>query len=586
MNWMGNPKITFGMIVLNGEPFVRYNLRALYPFAHQIVVVEGAAPAAKGIATEDGHSRDGTLDTLRRFSREEDPEGKLLIVTAEDEGKRNGFWSEKDEMSQAYARRATGSYLWQVDSDEFYRPGDMDRVIGMLRADPGIKAVTFRVLTFWGGPGYRVDSLYLRGGAQDFHRVFAWGPGYHYVSHRPPTVLDGQGRDLRNVGHLDGSRLARRGIYLYHYELLFPKQVREKCDYYRVAGWAGNQFAELDRWVNEAYLSLGRPYRVHMVYQYASWLERFGGEHPPQVVSMVEDVRNGVHPGISLRPAEDVEALLSRPGYAAGRAALKAVALVRRIQGRVKKGRRRVKRKVQEFLSPRGEPVSSSYEPAPAGAATEELAKAWQDPSIPRAQRRLVDSELARMYRGEVIPPFRALAEAVRGTGREGGSLVEVGCASGYHREVLQHLLGHGIRYAGIDYSKYLVAEARRHYPGVSFAVGDATALPLRDRACDVLISGTVILHVPDYRKAISESARVAREWAIFHRTPVVRGATLRYTKNAYGVRCVEIFFGEEELLEIFRECALEPVATLEISRGTVPDRSATMSMVTYVCRR
>lgn len=37
------PRITFGMIVLNGEPFTRYNLRALYPFAHEIIVVEGAA---------------------------------------------------------------------------------------------------------------------------------------------------------------------------------------------------------------------------------------------------------------------------------------------------------------------------------------------------------------------------------------------------------------------------------------------------------------------------------------------------------------------------------------------------------------
>ena len=27
------PRITFGMIVLNGEPFLEYNLRSLYPFA-------------------------------------------------------------------------------------------------------------------------------------------------------------------------------------------------------------------------------------------------------------------------------------------------------------------------------------------------------------------------------------------------------------------------------------------------------------------------------------------------------------------------------------------------------------------------
>ena len=53
---MGIPKITFGIIVLNGEPFTRYNLRALYPFAHEIIVAEGASPKAAHAATPDGHS--------------------------------------------------------------------------------------------------------------------------------------------------------------------------------------------------------------------------------------------------------------------------------------------------------------------------------------------------------------------------------------------------------------------------------------------------------------------------------------------------------------------------------------------------
>ena len=34
------PRVTFGIIVLNGEPFTRYCLRALYPFAYEIIVVD------------------------------------------------------------------------------------------------------------------------------------------------------------------------------------------------------------------------------------------------------------------------------------------------------------------------------------------------------------------------------------------------------------------------------------------------------------------------------------------------------------------------------------------------------------------
>ena len=231
---MNEVRITFGMIVLNGEPFVRYNLRSLYPFAHQIIVVEGACSAAKNIATQDGHSRDTTLETLRRFKAEEDPENKVTIVTAEDEGHPEGFWpGEKDEMSQAYAKRATGNYLWQVDSDEFYRPEDMQAVIDMLASNPEVKDVSFRVITFSGGLGYKVDSYYLQRGAHDFHRLFAWGESYRYAAHRPPTVVDDHGRNLREINAVTAGQMAKKGIRMFHYEQLFPKQVRDKCSVLR-----------------------------------------------------------------------------------------------------------------------------------------------------------------------------------------------------------------------------------------------------------------------------------------------------------------------------------------------------------------
>jgi hypothetical protein len=192
-----SPTVSFGMIVLNGMPFLPFNLRALYPFAHEIIVVEGAAPGAAGIADAGGHSRDGTL--------EEDPDGKLLIVTAEDAGHEDGFWpGEKDEQSRAYAERATGDYLWQVDVDEFYLPQEMRAMIDHLAAHPEITAVTFPTLTIWGDLHCMVDGWHLRRGAGHFHRLFKWGPGHVYVQHRPPTVLDDHGRDARSVSWLDG----------------------------------------------------------------------------------------------------------------------------------------------------------------------------------------------------------------------------------------------------------------------------------------------------------------------------------------------------------------------------------------------
>jgi hypothetical protein len=317
------PRVTFGIIVLNGEPFTRYCLRALYPFAHEIIVVEGAAPAAHCIAREDGHSSDGTLDVLHTFAETEDPEQKITIVTAEDEGHPDGFWpGEKHEQSQAYAHRATGDYLWQVDIDEFYQPADMQNVFEMLRDDPTITAVSFKQITFWGGFDYCCDSWYLRRGNHYYHRLFRWGAAYEYVTHRPPTVHDPQGRDLRTLHWIDGKTLERRSILLYHYSLLFPKQVLEKCAYYDQASWVtNNRYRE---WADDSFLNLRRPYRVHNVYNYPSWLERFRATAPPQIEAMRRDIEGGALP-IEKRRTDDIERLLRSPRYALGRTALRVL---------------------------------------------------------------------------------------------------------------------------------------------------------------------------------------------------------------------------------------------------------------------
>lgn len=306
-------KITFGMIVLNGEPFILYNLRALYPYAHQIIIVEGAAYAASEIATKDGHSSDNTIATIRQFQKLEDIENKVLFVTAEDEGHPNGFWpGEKDEQSQAYAKRATGDYLWQVDSDEFYAEESLEKIISLLQSDPDIAAVSFKMITFWGGLDYITDGWYLRRGAQYYHRLFKWGKGYSYKTHRPPTVIDPFGIDLRTKKWIQGQNLEKKGIFLHHYSLLFPQQVRDKCSYYNNASWANRNQAE--NWFVNNYLNLKKPFRVHNVYDYASWLEKYTGDHPNQIKNMMKDIKDGKH-SVLLRSNQDVENLLNKKSY-------------------------------------------------------------------------------------------------------------------------------------------------------------------------------------------------------------------------------------------------------------------------------
>lgn len=320
------PRISFGIIVLNGEPFTKYCLRALYPFAYEIIVVEGGHQKAKAVCTSDGHSIDGTLENLWRFKQEEDPEDKLQIIT------RDGFWPQRDEFgkdrtpqSRAYAERATGDYLWQVDIDEFYRHQDMEAIITMLKDDPSITAMSFKVLSFWGSPNYIVEGWWfyrlcgkdieLFAEGDIYHRLFKWGPRYRYITHEPPTVYDDKGRDLRSLNWVCAKTLARRRIYLYHYAFLFPSQVKQKARLYQDE--KPERYGKIKEESEDNYFQMKNPYRIHNHCFIPSWLERFRGSHPAETIRMWDDLRSD-KAVTGLRRTDDIEMLLNSWWYPIG----------------------------------------------------------------------------------------------------------------------------------------------------------------------------------------------------------------------------------------------------------------------------
>lgn len=303
-----SPRITFGIIVLNGEPFTEYCLKAIYPFAHEIIVVEGASINAAAVATTDGHSTDGTLDRLYQFKDQKDPESKVQIIT------RSGFWSEKDEQSQAYADRATGDYLWQIDIDEFYKPDDMKKIITMLADDPSISGVSFYWKNFWGGFEYMVDGWEYRRrikAMKGIRRVFRWGQGYRYLSHRPPTVIDENGRDLCTLNWIGPDKTEEMGIFCYHYGMVFIKQALQKSVYYSKM-WKNHK--DMEKWLHESFFDLSRPFRILHGTKPPSWLTRFDGDHPNEVVELIDDLEKGTIT-LERRRTDDIELLLNSKAY-------------------------------------------------------------------------------------------------------------------------------------------------------------------------------------------------------------------------------------------------------------------------------
>nr|WP_315495531.1 class I SAM-dependent methyltransferase [uncultured Rhodoferax sp.] len=217
---------------------------------------------------------------------------------------------------------------------------------------------------------------------------------------------------------------------------------------------------------------------------------------------------------------------------------------------------------------------------------TGRLRSSWQADELPARQRVLVDRQLAHYRAGQSVDVFDVLVEAIKKLPRLNGmdTLLEIGCSSGYYSEVFG-IAGLPITYAGCDYSPAFVELARKTYPDLQFDVRDATALDYADGRFDVVISGCCLLHIPEYETAIAETARVARHYAIFHRTPVLpQQSTMHFRKLAYGVETVEIHFGEAEFLALLDKHGLTLMDVQTLDEDV--HQGAMTAVRTYVCSK
>ena len=211
-------KIAFGIIVFNGNYVLKEVLESIYPYANQILIAEGPVQFWQ----DEGYSQsmDGTIELIDNFP---DPDNKIKVV--------HGQYAEKDEQCNAYMQHITGDndYIWNVDSDEVFKPGDIETVIDLLEKGEYTSA-GFKSISFYGG-----FDRYLTGFEEraEFIRIRKVYPGSYWATHRPPTIAH-QISDVLPEKHLDYNYLADNyGVRMYHYSYVFPEQVRQKIHYYK-----------------------------------------------------------------------------------------------------------------------------------------------------------------------------------------------------------------------------------------------------------------------------------------------------------------------------------------------------------------
>ena len=134
------PLITFGIIVLNGEPFTRYCLRQLYPHAHQIVVVEGGSRKAASFA-RDGHSTDGTLEIIEELKFKDSQ-----LVSEPD----SGLYDALNKGIKA----TSGDVVGILHADDFYADDEVLSRVAEVFEDPLVDAC-YGDLLYVGGDAVR-----------------------------------------------------------------------------------------------------------------------------------------------------------------------------------------------------------------------------------------------------------------------------------------------------------------------------------------------------------------------------------------------------------------------------------------------
>jgi ubiquinone/menaquinone biosynthesis C-methylase UbiE len=118
-----------------------------------------------------------------------------------------------------------------------------------------------------------------------------------------------------------------------------------------------------------------------------------------------------------------------------------------------------------------------------------------------------------------------------------GADVVEIGCGRGVGTELLLERFGVA-RVTALDLDPAMVARAQRRLARygarVDVRTGDASDLPFAPASTDAVVDFGVIHHVPAWRDAVAEAARVIRPGGQFVFEEVTRHALQRWSYRTF----------------------------------------------------
>ena len=150
-----------------------------------------------------------------------------------------------------------------------------------------------------------------------------------------------------------------------------------------------------------------------------------------------------------------------------------------------------------------------------------------------RAETMLMNNPArARLQRSYEVPLLRRLGAQVAGA-----DVIEIGCGRGVGTELVLERMG-AAHVSALDLDPAMIDRARRRLTrfggSVEVRVGDACHVPFADASVDAVVDFGVIHHVPAWREAVAEAARVLRPGGQLIFEEVTRHALDRWSYRTF----------------------------------------------------
>jgi hypothetical protein len=276
---MDEIKVTYVLNVLNGEPFIHFQLKSIYDFAFEIIIVEGAYEKFS-FAANNGRSTDNTIEIINDFP---DPHNKIKLILNE------GYYEDRTEMCNECTKYVNGNVIWQIDVDEFYFDETHLYVKEMFEVTESLDRISFNFLDIFGSLRLKVDGL-DDSKLQSVRRVHRFNKGDSWSTQRPPTLVDSN--DVAKVirkEHL-GDEMEKLGHKMFNLTMLFKSQILDKYNYYFKKGFTN----DTQTWYENSIKNYAIRLNVLNISDYLTSLSLVEEKLPPIVYDLNEYVIDSV----------------------------------------------------------------------------------------------------------------------------------------------------------------------------------------------------------------------------------------------------------------------------------------------------